>query len=165
MSQSSNDTSQQSTQAHSESVLVRERKKVGRFPDDSDLGTDHDVSVKDVKKPHWLSDNSDEETPVATNTSRMEIEVVNSEKCSFYWKTEKVKKNCQDFYMVKDIEDLVALSEERGCCPFYLSRHLQEGADIVFLPYNYIFTRSISKKLHLKLDVRIIILSLCNELF
>lgn len=37
-----------------------------------------------------------------------------------------------------DIEDLVKIGKADGPCPYYLSRELLEGAEIVFMPYNYL---------------------------
>lgn len=39
---------------------------------------------------------------------------------------------------VWDIEDLVTLGKKVKGCPFYASRKLYEGAEVVFCPYNYI---------------------------
>lgn len=78
---------------------------------------------------------------------------VNAKTCRFYQRTEAAKSD-PSFHLVRDIEDLVVKSRKSGCCPFYMSRHLQEGADIIFLPYNYIFDRGISRKLNLNFNVR-----------
>uniref|UniRef100_A0A0A9W5Y8 Helicase ATP-binding domain-containing protein n=1 Tax=Lygus hesperus TaxID=30085 RepID=A0A0A9W5Y8_LYGHE len=55
--------------------------------------------------------------------------------CRFYPRVEAMKSD-RSFFLVRDIEDLVAKSKKHGCCPFYMSRHLQEEADIIFLPCN-----------------------------
>ena len=38
----------------------------------------------------------------------------------------------------QDIEDLVRMGEGQGPCPYYMARHMAAGADIVFMPYNYL---------------------------
>ncbi|KAJ3671099.1 hypothetical protein LUZ60_008525 [Juncus effusus] len=37
-----------------------------------------------------------------------------------------------------DIEDLVNIGRTKGPCPYYVSRELHKGADILFAPYNYL---------------------------
>ncbi|KAF6211553.1 hypothetical protein GE061_012066 [Apolygus lucorum] len=77
--------------------------------------------------------------------------------CRFYPRVEAMKSD-RSFFLVKDIEDLVAKSKKSGCCPFYMSRYLQEEADIIFLPYNYIFDAGIRRKLNLNFNGAIVIL-------
>ena len=40
---------------------------------------------------------------------------------------------------VLDIEELVSLGQSRAICPFYFTKSQIENADIVFIPYNYLF--------------------------
>jgi hypothetical protein len=41
-----------------------------------------------------------------------------------------------------DIEDLVTIGREIGPCPYYLSRELMAaGAEILFMPYNYLIDK------------------------
>ncbi|BET01051.1 Novel helicase-like [Nesidiocoris tenuis] len=82
---------------------------------------------------------------------------VSAKTCRFYTRVESVKSD-PSFFQVKDIEDLVARSKKTGCCPFYLTRHLQEEAEVVFLPYDYIFDRSIRRRLNLNFNGAIVIL-------
>ena len=37
-----------------------------------------------------------------------------------------------------DIEDLARLGRGSGPCPYYTARALADGADLVFMPYNYL---------------------------
>lgn len=39
---------------------------------------------------------------------------------------------------VWDIEDLVAIGNNEGLCPYFAARNLMQHADIIFCPYNYI---------------------------
>ena len=42
---------------------------------------------------------------------------------------------------VLDIEELVDLGKKRKVCPFYLTRNQIATAEILFLPYNYLFSK------------------------
>lgn len=42
---------------------------------------------------------------------------------------------------VLDIEELVELGQKRKVCPFYLSRGHIADADVIFVPYNYLFDK------------------------
>lgn len=45
---------------------------------------------------------------------------------------------------VLDIEDLVNAGKELNCCPYYVTREmLFDKAEIVFMPYNYLFDRKV----------------------
>jgi len=39
---------------------------------------------------------------------------------------------------VTDVEDLVAQGRAGGPCPYYLTREMAAGADLVLMPYNYL---------------------------
>ena len=39
---------------------------------------------------------------------------------------------------VADVEDLVQQGRAGGPCPYYLSRDMAAGADLVLMPYNYL---------------------------
>ena len=39
---------------------------------------------------------------------------------------------------VADVEDLVAQGRAGGPCPYYLTREMAAGADLVLMPYNYL---------------------------
>lgn len=40
---------------------------------------------------------------------------------------------------ILDMEDLVVMGKERKICPFYHTRSLVKDAEIIFVPYNYLF--------------------------
>ena len=40
---------------------------------------------------------------------------------------------------VLDIEELVQMGQKRSICPFYFTRNQISNADIIFIPYNYLF--------------------------
>lgn len=39
---------------------------------------------------------------------------------------------------VLDIEDLVVLGTQKEICPYYMSHHMAQRADVIFSPYNYV---------------------------
>lgn len=63
--------------------------------------------------------------------------------CSFY-KTFEENIADQGFMQneilgkVLDIEELVMLGTKKGFCPYFMSQHMAEDAEIVFSPYNYV---------------------------
>lgn len=48
-----------------------------------------------------------------------------------------VMKNAQQ--AVLDIEELVSLGQSREICPFYYTKSQIQNADVIFIPYNYLF--------------------------
>lgn len=42
-----------------------------------------------------------------------------------------------------DIEDIVKVGKKTRGCPYYASRKIYEGAEVIFCPYNYIIDPSI----------------------
>lgn len=82
------------------------------------------------------------------NIHKMCKNKVKQRKCSFYSKFDQLKndKNFMDTeinYEILDIEDLVKLGTEKQFCPYCMSQHMAENADIVFSPYNYILDERI----------------------
>lgn len=51
-----------------------------------------------------------------------------------------------------DIEELKMIAEQSNFCPFYFQRHKKDNADIIFLPYNYIFEKKLLNILKINLD-------------
>ncbi|XP_040568201.1 LOW QUALITY PROTEIN: regulator of telomere elongation helicase 1 homolog [Lepeophtheirus salmonis] len=81
--------------------------------------------------------------------------------CEYYNKYEKdidrILSNvdpCQN----DDIENLKKMGHKQKICPYYYSRNSSSRADIVFLPYNYLFDAKIRKTLNIELDSAVIIL-------
>jgi regulator of telomere elongation helicase 1 len=46
-----------------------------------------------------------------------------------------------DTQPVMDMEDLVSMGKEHKICPFYYTRSLVDNAEILFVPYNYLFDK------------------------
>ncbi|EPY26516.1 regulator of telomere elongation helicase 1 [Angomonas deanei] len=65
---------------------------------------------------------------------------------------------------VHDIEDLKVDAKKCGYCPYYFEREAAVNSDVVFLPYNYIFDKTISKQLPFKLDGSILIVDEAHNL-
>lgn len=71
-----------------------------------------------------------------------------SKTCSYQLRLEKGRRVNRAFteQPVLDIEDLVRIGTELEVCPFYAAKDLVQGADIVFMPYNYLFDPKIRNK-------------------
>ncbi|XP_065934696.1 Fanconi anemia group J protein homolog isoform X1 [Magallana gigas] len=57
-----------------------------------------------------------------------------------------------------DIEDFVGLSKNIKVCPYFATRGLRSGADIVFCPYNYLIDPVIRKSMEISLKDQVVIL-------
>lgn len=73
---------------------------------------------------------------------------------------------------ILDIEDLHQIGSNKKCCPYFISLERIEQADIIFIPYNYLFFSDIQKPIEFgkKLENAIIIIdeahnipNVCNE--
>lgn len=94
-------------------------------------------------------------------------------RCSFYVNAEETFKEVpDDFYFIeskecadggrrpRDLEDLVAYGRQRATCPYFLSREAAAEADILFMPYNYLFDAKCRRSLGLNVEGDIVI---CDE--
>lgn len=66
-------------------------------------------------------------------------ELVKARQCDYYsGLDENVKKKSTEH--IQDIEDLVTKAKQQKFCPYYLMQDesVQNNADIVFMPYNYL---------------------------
>ncbi|XP_037033163.1 regulator of telomere elongation helicase 1 homolog [Bradysia coprophila] len=91
---------------------------------------------------------NDEALATSENIHSMCKSLNKANKCEFYnrFKTLKMDENFMTTELsgnVMDIEDLVSLGKAKGFCPYFMSRHMAEGADVVFSPYNYIIDERI----------------------
>ncbi|EDQ87598.1 uncharacterized protein MONBRDRAFT_27129 [Monosiga brevicollis MX1] len=71
---------------------------------------------------------------------------VNAHDCSFYQNVDPVFRDVDadlatNPHPALDLEDLVQLGERRHACPYFLSRSMQSGADVILLPYNYLIDK------------------------
>ncbi|KAL9232065.1 hypothetical protein vseg_007211 [Gypsophila vaccaria] len=63
-----------------------------------------------------------------------------------------------------DIEDLVNIGRSCGPCPYYLSRELLKGVDILFAPYNYLIDRSFKDRIGIEWNSSILIFDEAHNL-
>ncbi len=71
-----------------------------------------------------------------------------------------------------DIEEMKKIGENSSFCPFYFQRKKKDAADIIFLPYNYIFTKKLISILNLDLNNSVLLIdeahnidSVCEDSF
>ena len=65
---------------------------------------------------------------------------------------------------VYDIEDLTKVGKINMVCPYYMARAKIATVDMTVIPYHYILTPSIRKKLPLKIENSIIIFDEAHNL-
>lgn len=63
-----------------------------------------------------------------------------------------------------DIEDLIHLGRKVGTCPYYGSRSLVQGADLIVLPYQSLLSKSSRESLGLVLKNSIVIIDEAHNL-
>lgn len=81
--------------------------------------------------------------------------------------TDLIKKNSCTFFLKKDklqiksslydIEEIRKEGKKCGGCPFYATRSLQESADVIFAPYNYIIDPAIREAMSVNLNNSVVI--------
>ena len=59
---------------------------------------------------------------------------------------------------VADIEELVGFGKRNRVCPYYLAKSVEKQADVIFMPYNYIFDPSVRRSIKLDLMNAVVIL-------
>ncbi|KAK3907282.1 Regulator of telomere elongation helicase 1 [Frankliniella fusca] len=89
----------------------------------------------------------------------------NDHTCPFYTNFQEMKNKKADesefpFTMAGAFDQisLIEKCKKYKVCPFYMSRHLKEKADIVFLPYSYIFNPHILRGLSIDLMNAVVII-------
>ncbi|PIO68622.1 DEAD2 domain protein [Teladorsagia circumcincta] len=65
---------------------------------------------------------------------------------------------------IPDIEDMVAIGEKHKICPFYRCRQMQETAELVLSPYNYIIDPQLRKTHKVDLSGSIVIFDEAHNL-
>nr|XP_056700889.1 regulator of telomere elongation helicase 1 [Euleptes europaea] len=96
---------------------------------------------------------------------------VTTRSCHFYNNVEEKSTEKDLLSSILDIEDLVRNGNKHRVCPYYLSRHLKQQADIIFMPYNYLLDPKSRRAHNLDLKGTVVILDeahnverLCEEL-
>lgn len=84
---------------------------------------------------------------------------VKNNKCQFYNRVHSQKNN-NDYQQanVLDIEELVRIGKKLNCCPYYTSKEFSKNAEIIFMPYNYLFNAKLQKANKIDLQNAIIII-------
>lgn len=81
-------------------------------------------------------------------------ELVAKNGCKFY-KKDNFKKKYWEFFKrgeIKDIEDLVQTGKGCNVCPYFMSKEAYDSADIILLPYKYIFDGTASANFDFKVS-------------
>ncbi|CAF0719384.1 unnamed protein product [Brachionus calyciflorus] len=81
---------------------------------------------------------------------------VNAKTCYFYNNVENILPELKTMTTV-DIEDLNAFGNKHKCCPYYTARNLKEGADILFMPYNYLLDKKLRKSNNIDMNNTVVI--------
>ncbi|AAZ10343.1 helicase, putative [Trypanosoma equiperdum] len=74
------------------------------------------------------------------------------------------RKDFPDELWIHDMEDLVSEGRKCGFCPYYYERDAAKDADVVFLPYNYVFDVSFRKQLPFELSGSVLIVDEAHNL-
>ncbi|EPY32008.1 regulator of telomere elongation helicase 1 [Strigomonas culicis] len=85
--------------------------------------------------------------------------------CRFY-RTMQMKNTplLSDEAVIHDIEDITREGRKCVFCPYYYERDASKEADIVFMPYNYMFDPSLRRQMALELKSSIIIIDEAHNL-
>ncbi|XP_055350656.1 Fanconi anemia group J protein homolog [Paramacrobiotus metropolitanus] len=80
--------------------------------------------------------------------------------CDYFGKGRAVSHGQLQNYDLKtafDIEDLVKSGKKHRFCPYFASRELRDGAQLIFTPYNYLVDAKIRATMQISLDNAIVI--------
>lgn len=146
-----------SSRTHSQlSNVIKELKKTCYLPKTAILSSRDNMCVHNVIKN--FKGNA---LNMKCKQSRLRKE------CKYYYGAERLPYSS---YNDVDIEELVTAGSKSGFCPFFYERRKKDDADIIFLPYNYIFEPMIKRTLKLKLANSILVIdeahnieSVCEE--
>lgn len=83
---------------------------------------------------------------------------ISSHSCIYYNNLEANINNKEFKNEILDIEDLSALGRKHKVCPYFMSRELRAGADLIFMPYNYVLDSKMRQKNSIDLKNAIILL-------
>lgn len=78
--------------------------------------------------------------------------------CSYYRQARQVAGSSLPKKGAWDLEDLVQVGRRMRGCPYYATRELLPGADIVFCPYNYLIDPIVRAQMEISLKNAVIIL-------
>ena len=91
------------------------------------------------------------------NNKCNEINSENENKCIYH--SNKFEDLCSKELLIdiKDIEDLIKISKEINCCPYYSCKNAIKESDFVILPYNNLINKRIRDNLEIDITNKIII--------
>lgn len=79
--------------------------------------------------------------------------------CQYYGNEQSVIDNLKSSNCsIVDIEDLVRIGRMENTCPYYMAKKIVPDADIVFMPYNYLFDPKIRNANQISLKNAIVII-------
>ena len=85
--------------------------------------------------------------------------------CEYYKNINKISKENNDLNLI-DIEELCKYGKIMKFCPYYYEKEKSKSAELILLPYNYIFDSEIRKKFNIYLNNNILIIdeahNICN---
>lgn len=133
------------SRTHSQlSNVIKELKKTLYLPRTSVLSSRENLCVNSLVK------NS------AGSNINLKCKIARSRKeCKYYTNSHSERVSAYDNL---DIEEMKRIGENSSFCPFYFQRKKKECADIIFLPYNYIFTKKLISLLNLELENSILLI-------
>ena len=134
-----------SSRTHSQlSNVIKELKKTCYLPKTSVLSSRDNMCVNSAVKSY---------TGNNLNIKCKQVRI--RKECKYYFGAEKLSMNAYDNI---DIEEMYSLGQKSSFCPFYFQRNKKDFADIIFLPYNYIFENKLRNILKLNLKNSVILI-------
>ncbi|CAO3637615.1 unnamed protein product [Mucor hiemalis] len=88
------------------------------------------------------------------------VELLDKSNCSYAKRAHSIltHRSMKNENRIWDIEDIVKVGKKTRGCPYYASRKIYEGAEVIFCPYNYIIDPIIRKIMDINLKDSIVIL-------
>lgn len=112
-----------------------------------------DAKCKSLRRPQKC----EEPIPDIEDLTKLCTECGSEHQCPYYvnFETRKNRNDLHEFTKCGPLDQvrLKEKCEEYKVCPFYVSRHLVKQADIIFLPYSYVFNPHILRVMQLPLRV------------
>ncbi|KAE8752829.1 regulator of telomere elongation helicase 1-like 3 [Frankliniella occidentalis] len=147
---------------HLRSTVLASRRHLCIHPSAKKAGDNLDNKCRELRKPNYCSNPVPEVIPDIEDSGRQCGKCKAEHTCPFYKNFEKMKEEKTDVLFTMagafDQKSLIEKCKKYRVCPFYMSRHLKEHADIIFLPYSYIFNPHILRGLKLDLNNAIVII-------
>lgn len=147
---------------HLRSTVLASRRHLCIHPSAQKAGDKLDNKCRKLRKSQGCSEPVPEVIPDIEDSARKCGSCKTEHPCPFYKNFEEMKKKKTDVLFTMagafDQKSLIEKCKKYRVCPFYMSRYLKANADIIFLPYSYIFNPHILKGLELDLKNAVIII-------